>query len=106
MLNLLRLALARWPGKPGTRYVRRLLSVLEAEHLEQAGCLPSMLVQLSGRERTILRWLAAGRSTTEMADELVVSPNTIKAHVSSLYRKLNVHSREEALTEAVRLHLL
>ena len=106
MLTLLRLALARWPSKPGARYVRRLLSVLEAEHPEQAGPLPSMLVPLSGRERTILRRLAAGRSTAEMADELVVSPNTIKAQVSSLYRKLNVHSREEALTEAVRLHLL
>jgi LuxR family maltose regulon positive regulatory protein len=41
-----------------------------------------------------------------MAAELVVSPNTIKAQVSSLYRKLNVHSREEALAEAMRLHLL
>jgi DNA-binding NarL/FixJ family response regulator len=41
-----------------------------------------------------------------MATELVVSTNTVKAQVSSLYRKLNVHSRQEALTEAVHLHLL
>jgi len=106
MLSLLRLALARGPGKPGARYVRRLLSVLQAEHPEQAGPLPSLLVPLSGRERTILRALSAGRTTAEMAAELVVSPNTIKTQVSSLYHKLNVHSREEALAEATRLHLL
>ena len=106
MLTLLRLVLSRERGKHRTRYVRRLLSVLQAEHPEQAGSLPSRLVPLSGRERTILRLLAAGRSTAEMADELVVSANTIKAQLSSLYRKLNVHSREQALTEAVRLHLL
>jgi len=41
-----------------------------------------------------------------MADELVVSANTIKAQLSSLYHKLNVHSRQQALSEAVRLHLL
>jgi LuxR family maltose regulon positive regulatory protein len=106
MLSLLRLALTRGPGKPGARYVRRLLSVLQAEHPEQAGPLADLPVPLSGRERTILRGLSAGRTTAEMAAELVVSANTIKTQVSSLYHKLNVHSREEALAEATRLHLL
>ena len=41
-----------------------------------------------------------------LADELVVSANTVKAQLGSLYRKLNVHSREQALSEAVRLHVL
>ena len=106
MLTLLRQVASRRRGKYGANYVRQLLDVLQAEHPEQAGPLPGLLVALSGRERTILRLLAAGRSTAEMADELVVSANTVKAQVSSLYRKLNVHSREQALTEAVRLHLL
>jgi len=106
MLNLLRQVAFRGRGKYGDSYVRRLLGVLQAEHPEQAGPLPGLLVPLSGRERTILRLLAAGRSTAEMADELVVSANTIKAQLSSLYRKLNVHSREQALSEAVRLHVL
>ena len=68
--------------------------------------LADLLVPLSGRERTILRGLAAGRSPAEMAADLVLSANTIKTQVSSLYRKLNAHSREEALAEATRLHLL
>ena len=106
LLPLLRLVLSRWKGRGGTSYVRKLMTSLEAEHPELAGPLASLVVPLSGRERTILRLLAAGRSTAEMAAELVVSPNTIKAQVSSLYRKLNVHSRQQACAEAVRLHLL
>jgi ATP/maltotriose-dependent transcriptional regulator MalT len=106
MLNLLRQVAFRSRGKHGDSYLRRLLDVLQAEHPEQAGPLPGLLVPLSGRERTILRGLAAGRSTAQMADELVVSANTVKAQLGSLYRKLNVHSREHALREAVRLHLL
>jgi LuxR family maltose regulon positive regulatory protein len=106
MATLLRLVLSRWKGQHGPGYVRRLLTILEAEHPEQQALVPSLLVPLSSRERTILRGLAAGRSTAEMAAELVVSPNTIKTQVSSLYRKLNAHSREEALVEAIRLHLL
>lgn len=106
MLSLLRQVLPRWKGQHGVRYIRQLLTILEAEHPEQAGQLPSLMVLLSGRERTILRLLAAGRSTAEMAAELVVSPNTIRTQVGSLYRKLNVHNRTEALAEAVHLHLL
>jgi len=106
MLNLLRQVASSGRGRHRARYVHQLLSVLQAEHPEQAGLLPSLLVPLSGRERTLLRSLAAGRSTAEMADELVVSANTIKAQLSSLYHKLNVHSRQQALSEAVRLHLL
>ena len=106
LANLLRLVLSRGKGKSGARYVRRLLSVLEAEHPEQAGPLASLLVPLSGREHSILRGLAAGRSMAEMAADLVLSANTIKTQVSSLYHKLNAHSREEAIAEALRLHLL
>jgi LuxR family transcriptional regulator, maltose regulon positive regulatory protein len=106
MLNLLRQVASSGRGRHGARYVHQLLSVLQAEHPEQAGPLPSLLVPLSGRERTLLRSLAAGRSTAEMAAELVVSANTIKAQRSHLYHKLNVHSRQQALSEAVRLHLL
>ena len=106
MLSLLRLVLSRWKGRGGVGYVRQLLTVLQAEHPEQAGQLPSRQVPLSKRERIILRGLAAGRSTAQMAADLVLSPNTIKTQVSSLYRKLNVHNRQQVLAEALRLHLL
>ncbi len=106
MLNLLRLVFSRWKGRRRVSYVRQLLSILQAEHPEQAQALSTLSILLSQRERLILRELATGHSTSEMAAELVVSPNTIKTQLSSLYRKLNVHTREEALAEAMRLHLL
>ncbi len=106
MLSLLRLVFSKWKGRRRVSYVSQLLSILQAEHLEQAEPLSTLSVPLSQRERLILRKLAAGQSSAEMAAELVVSPNTIKTQISSLYHKLNVHSRAEALAEAMRLHLL
>ena len=61
---------------------------------------------LSPQEQRVLRLLAAGLSNPEIAQELVVSINTIKTQVKSIYRKLNVNSREEAGDLAYRLNLL
>jgi LuxR family maltose regulon positive regulatory protein len=61
---------------------------------------------LSPQEQRVLRLLAAGLSNPEIAQELVVSINTIKTQVKSIYRKLNVSSREEAGDLAGRLNLL
>jgi LuxR family maltose regulon positive regulatory protein len=61
---------------------------------------------LSSQEQRILRLLVAGRSNPEIADALVVSVNTVKTHVQSLYRKLGVHNRVEASSVARRLSLL
>jgi LuxR family maltose regulon positive regulatory protein len=65
-----------------------------------------MLEPLSPRERTVLHLLAAGLSNPEMAEELVVSLNTVKTQVSSLYRKLDARSRKEAIAMAQRWNLL
>ena len=61
---------------------------------------------VSRRERTVLRLLAAGRSNPEIAAELVVSLSTVKTQVSSLYRKLNVHTRQAAIATARSWNLL
>jgi LuxR family maltose regulon positive regulatory protein len=61
---------------------------------------------LSQQELRVLRLLAAGLSNTDMAQELVLSTNTIKTHVKSIYRKLNVNSRNEAREVARELKLL
>lgn len=62
--------------------------------------------QLSPRERVVLRELARGSSYADMADDLVISVNTVKTHVKTLYQKLAVSRRNDALTVARRLHLL
>lgn len=61
---------------------------------------------LTEREREILRLLKTDLSTREMAEHLVVSVNTIKTQLKSIYDKLDVHSREEALEKAHTLKLI
>jgi len=64
---------------------------------------------LTMRERAILRRLARGATTAQVAEELYVSPSTIKTQLQGLYRKLDVHSRSEAvlvLASNDLLHLL
>lgn len=66
----------------------------------------ALIEPLTPRERTVLRLLVAGNTYGEMARHLVVSPNTIKTQVSSIYRKLGVSRRTAAIGVAERLHLL
>ncbi len=61
---------------------------------------------LSRQEQRVLRLLVAGNTYTEMAEVLIVSSNTVKTQVSSIYRKLGVSRRAEAIAMAGRLHLL
>jgi LuxR family maltose regulon positive regulatory protein len=64
-----------------------------------------LLQPLSIQDQRVLRLLAAGRSNQEIAQELVVSINTVKDHVKHLYRKLGVSNRLQASEAARRLHL-
>ena len=61
---------------------------------------------LSEREREVLTLIAAGSTNREIAEELYLSPHTVKEHTSALYRKLNVRNRAEAVLRAQRLGLL
>jgi two-component system, NarL family, response regulator LiaR len=57
---------------------------------------------LTEREREVLAYVARGMSNTQIAEILVVSPFTIKAHVSNILTKLNVVTRAEAAAYAVQ----
>jgi two-component system response regulator DesR len=61
---------------------------------------------LSGREREVLDLIAAGSTNKEIAEELYLSPYTIKEHTSALYRKLGARNRAEAVQRAQRIGLL
>lgn len=61
---------------------------------------------LSDREMEILERIARGKTNREIAEELFLSPNTIKSHVSNLYRKLDVTRRPEAVARAKELAIL
>jgi NarL family two-component system response regulator LiaR len=61
---------------------------------------------LTERERDVLVLLVEGLSNRQIADKLVVSPSTIKSHVSHILAKLGVASRTEAAALAVRHRLV
>jgi DNA-binding NarL/FixJ family response regulator len=60
---------------------------------------------LSDREVTILRTLATGRSNDEIAKELWITQQTVKFHLTNIYRKLGVRNRAEAVRKAYALGL-
>ncbi len=112
MVAMLSLVLSGWKGKTGADYVRKLLSVLQAEQPAQDSLSPAKLhweppiEPLSSRERKVLRLLSAGLSNAEIAAELVVSINTIRTQARSIYHKLNVKNRHEAVAAAQTWKLL
>ena len=61
---------------------------------------------LTDREREVLDLVAGGATNREIAERLFLSPHTIKEHTSSLYRKLGVRNRAEAVQKAQRLGLI
>ena len=61
---------------------------------------------VSEREYEVLTLLASGRTNKEIADSLFISPNTVKTHLASLYGKLEVSRRTQAIDRARRLRLI
>uniref|UniRef100_UPI002A81597F helix-turn-helix transcriptional regulator n=1 Tax=Streptomyces sp. CRN 30 TaxID=3075613 RepID=UPI002A81597F len=68
---------------------------------------PALVVErLSERERDVLERLAQMMSTEEIAADLYVSVNTVKTHLKSVFRKLGVNRRGDAVRRARELRLL
>jgi DNA-binding CsgD family transcriptional regulator len=61
---------------------------------------------LTEREREVLHMLSAGHSLKQIADDLVISVNTVNSHLKNLYGKLDANSRSEAVSQARKLRLL
>ena len=58
--------------------------------------------QLTDREREMLKLLADGHTTQEIADMLAVSPKTVEGHKTNLMAKLDIHNRAELVKYALR----
>lgn len=74
----------------------RLIERLRTLPRETRGMRP-VKSPLTPREWEVLDMMTAGCSTHEIADELVLSPETVYSHIKNLLRKLGVHSRAEAI---------
>ena len=62
--------------------------------------------RLTDREHEVLDLIGSGATNREIAEQLFLSPHTVKEHTSSLYRKLSVRNRAEAVQKAQRLGLI
>ena len=61
---------------------------------------------LSERELSVLRYLPSRLSNREIGDELYVSLNTVKSHLKTIYRKLDVERRDDAVRRARQMGLM
>jgi LuxR family maltose regulon positive regulatory protein len=109
MARLLRQALSR--GIMPT-YVERLLAAFgqpdgaPADEKPVAPHLPALIEPLSEREMEVLRLLSAGLSNPEIAQELYIAVSTVRSHLKSIYSKLDVHKRWDAVRLAEELDLI
>ena len=82
---------------------RATLSPEAAQALvETANQPPAPGLDLTERERAVLALMAEGLNNTQIAGRLIVSPSTVKSHVSNILSKMGVASRTEAVTLALR----
>ncbi len=98
LMALLRATLPTLNGKRLIAYAKTLLHAA-------TDATPASAKPLSEQERRVLRLIAAGRTNPEIATQLVISVNTVKSHVKSIYYKLDVTNRLEAADAAHRLGL-
>jgi LuxR family maltose regulon positive regulatory protein len=86
--------------------VEALLARVEQLEASGGSSAEPLMEQLSPRERALLSYLETMLSTEEIASELFVSANTVKSHTKSIYRKLGVTRRRQAVVRARALRLL
>jgi len=61
---------------------------------------------LSDREIEVLKLMAKGVSNSNIADELSITQSTVKTHITSIFQKLNVTTRTEAVTTALKRSII
>ena len=73
----------------------RVLALQEMDRSQPARA-PEYPAGLTGREVEVLRLIAEGKTTHEIASDLVISPRTVQRHTTNLYAKINARNRAEA----------
>ncbi len=92
-------------GRSGDEFVSEVLAHCDGDL--PSGSEPDPLAEpLTERELAVLAELPTMKSNAEIADEFFVSVNTVKSHLKSIFRKLEVHTRREAVRRGRDLGLL
>ena len=89
---------------------KAILSVVDGEDYIQPSLIPvlnaKMIEKLTKRELEVLKLLAVGMYNKGVADELHISERTVKNHVSSIFKKIDVSDRTQAAVFAIRNNLI
>jgi len=95
-----------------SEYVARLLTAMGKRRLSQMAHTPTrhtvghLADALTPRELEVLRLLADGLESNEIAERLIIAVDTARKHIKNIYSKLDVHSRWEAIKHAETYSLL
>jgi LuxR family maltose regulon positive regulatory protein len=91
---------------PGTEsLIENVESMIQAKN--GGSKIQGILIEpLSERELEVLKLMSKGHSNAEIADELIIALGTVKAHTSTIYRKLDVRGRTQAVVRAQELGLI
>jgi DNA-binding NarL/FixJ family response regulator len=92
----------RTVSQGGTLFTPRSIASLLNKRRE----IESQLERLTGREKEVLRLMAEGTSSRDIASRLGISYTTVRTHIRSLGSKLGVHSKLEAIVKARELALV
>jgi LuxR family maltose regulon positive regulatory protein len=102
VLELLQEGFETWDSQDLCAFAGQILQkagVKPAEFLPGLRHMPEALLE-------VLQYLPTGMTAKELAGELVISTNTIRSHIKSIYAKLGVHNRQQAVMRAKELDLL
>ncbi len=112
----MRLLLTQWIAHANDDVIKeygvRLLSNFNSQlhpvatSQEKTAPTTNLVEPLSQRELEVLQIIALGKTNQEIAQKLIVAPGTVKAHTASIYRKLDVVNRTEAVARARQLGIL
>ena len=90
----------------GNMVIDPQLVVALAEELSSAGSRDRKAETLTARELEVLQLLAFGHTNKDIAEQLFISPDTVKTHLEHIFEKLGISDRTAAVAEALRRHLI
>ncbi len=90
----------------GDTYIQESLMPLLESKMTQRTDEEKKITDLTGREMEVLKHLAYGMYNKEIAETLHISERTVKNHVSSIFKKIDVNDRTQAAVFAIRNHLI
>jgi LuxR family maltose regulon positive regulatory protein len=106
VIHLLQAVRAEGDSPERIDYLDRMLGKIGLPAFKPPFPAQALLEPLSPRELEVLRLLPTELTAEELAEKLIISVNTVRSHLKSIYAKMGVHSRHEAVARAAELDLL